>query len=342
MTGSLTVVGSISTVDHVCFKSRQAAVCVEMGKRVLVAIGGNAILKRGEKGSVDEQFRNVRSVCRNLVNIILDGYSVAITHGNGPQVGDIFLKNELARSLLPTMPLDVCVAQSQGMLGYMLQQVLSNELKSKGLDIQVVTVLTQVLVDKNDPAFKNPAKPIGQFYTAEEASRIRWERGWVMVDDSGRGFRRVVPSPNPIAIVESEVIRRLFREGVVMVACGGGGIPVVTGGGNEIEGVEAVVDKDYAAVVLAKVIDAKILLNLTDVEKVALNYGRPGQKDLDELTVTEAERFLAEGYFPPGSMGPKIESAIRFLESGGEKVLITSAERSSQALRGAAGTVIHM
>jgi len=311
-----------------------------MTERVLVALGGNAILKHKDKGTSEEQFENIRETCKNLMVLFKEGYRIAITHGNGPQVGDIILKNDLAQDTLPPMPTDVCGGESQGMIGYMLQQCMRNELKSAGLDIPVATVLTQTLVDKDDSDFKNPTKPIGPFYTAMEASNLREQKGWTIIDDSGRGYRRVVASPNPIALIENEAIKNLFDDGIVVIASGGGGIPVVADENGMLRGVEAVIDKDLAAAIFAKLIGAEILLILTDVEKVALNYGRPDQKDLDDMTIADARKYASEGQFAPGSMGPKVESAIRFIESGGDKAIIASIEGALDALQGRAGTTI--
>ncbi|HVC27155.1 MAG TPA: carbamate kinase [Nitrososphaerales archaeon] len=306
--------------------------------RILVALGGNAILRRDGKGTAEEQFENVRSACKHLVGMIRQGHAVTITHGNGPQVGDILLKDELARGTLPQMPLDVCGAESQGMLGYMIQQCLRNELREVGLDLQVATVLTETVVDADDPAFKNPTKPIGPFYKATEAIRLREERGWVLVNDSERGYRRVVPSPVPLAVVQGKVIRELVDLGVIVIAAGGGGIPVTSGG--ESKGVEAVIDKDLSAAVLAQVVEAEVLLILTDVENVYLDYDKPGQTQIREMTVRECREYLKRGQFAAGSMGPKIESAVRFLESGGDKVIITSLGMAEEAIAGRAGTSI--
>jgi carbamate kinase len=311
-----------------------------MRKKILVALGGNAILRHKEKGTAEEQFENVRRTCKSLVELILDDYQVAITHGNGPQVGDILLKNELSKKILPPMPLDVCGAESQGMIGYMLQQVMCNELKSAGLEFSVATVITQTLVDREDQAFKNPTKPIGPFYTAMEASQLKEENGWTVINDSGRGYRRVVPSPKPVVIVESGAIKELFNHGVIVIACGGGGIPVVRGDKGRLQRVEGVIDKDYTATTLATLIGAEILLIITDVENVSLDYGKRNQKNLDSMKIEEAKKYLTEGHFPPGSMGPKIESAIRFIESGGEKAVITSLKLTRKALEGNAGTNI--
>jgi len=295
-------------------------------------------LRLGETGSAEAQMGNIRRVCNDLAELVHAGYRIAITHGNGPQVGDIFLKNELARGVSPPMPLDVCGAQSQGMLGYMLQQSMQNALRARGLNLPVVTVVTQVLVDQRDPAFANPTKPIGPFYGEEQAARLGQERGWRLVADAGRGYRRVVPSPRPVKIVEGDSIQEIWRLGAIVIGCGGGGIPVIAGSDGELTGVEAVIDKDYCAALLGEKLGAEVLLILADVEKVSLNYRKPNQKDLDQVTVEEAKRFLAEGHFPPGSMGPKVEAAISFLESGGERVIVTSVERAGEALGGRAGT----
>jgi carbamate kinase len=311
-----------------------------MNEKVLVALGGNAILKHREQGTAEEQFDNVRTTCQNIAKLILKGYKIAITHGNGPQVGDILLRNDLSKNTLPPMPLDVCGAESQGMLGYMLQQSMYNALKSAGIHSPIATILTQTVVHMNDQAFQHPTKPIGPFYTAMEATKYGREKGWTIVNDGGRGYRRVVPSPNPISIVEEGSIKKLFNQGVVVIACGGGGIPVVAAEDGTFHGVEAVIDKDHCAAILAKAIGAEILLVLTDVKKVALNFGRPNQEDLDHMTVEEARKYSAEGHFLPGSMGPKIESAIDFLESGGKKTVITSLELAVDALEGRAGTTI--
>jgi carbamate kinase len=306
--------------------------------RILVALGGNAILQRAGKGTAEEQFDNVRKACRHLVGIIQQGHSIVITHGNGPQVGDILLKDELAKDTLPQMPLDVCGAESQGMIGYMIQQSLRNELRKVGLDLQVTTVLTETVVDANDPAFEHPTKPIGPFYDASEAAQMREKRGWYLVNDSGRGYRRTVPSPIPLSIVQGDMIRELMDIGAVVIAAGGGGIPVTSGG--ESRGVEAVIDKDLAAAVLAKVVNAKVLMILTDVPKVYLDYNKPGQRAIEKMTVQECRGLLEQGQFPAGSMGPKVESAVEFLESGGDSVIITSLEMAEDALAGKAGTRI--
>ncbi len=310
------------------------------GKAVVVALGGNAILRHRETGTAEEQFANVRKASRHIAEIAGEGYAVVITHGNGPQVGDILLRNEIAKDTLPPMPLDVCGAETQGMIGYLLQQSMQEALGEAGLDCPVATVLTRTLVDGDDPAFGNPEKPIGPFYTAMQARRLQEEQGWRMVQIPGQGYRRVVPSPRPVALVEEQAIFRLFSAGTVVIAAGGGGIPVVADSGGPLRGVEAVVDKDYTAALLARLVGAGDLLILTDVERVALNYGRPDQRDIDEMTVLEAREHLAAGQFPPGTMGPKIEAAVRFLDTGGGRVTIASLEQASRALAGLAGTRI--
>lgn len=310
--------------------------------KILVALGGNAILQHGEKGSAAEQMANVRKTCVELVRLIMKGHHIAITHGNGPQVGDILLKNEIAKNSLPPMPLDVCGAESQGMIGYMIQQSMYAELISAKLDRSVATLVTQAKIDINDPAFNDPSKPIGPFYTEVEASKLREENGWTVVNDSGRGYRRVVPSPNPIAIVEEPVIKQLFDAGAIVIAAGGGGVPVVRTreDGGDLLGVEAVIDKDHSAAILGLSLEAEILLILTDVEKVSVNFGRPDERKLDKMSVKECERYLAEGQFPAGSMGPKIEAAVRFVKGGGRMTIISSLEHAIEAIEGRAGTVV--
>jgi carbamate kinase len=306
--------------------------------RILVALGGNAILARENEGTAEEQFDNVRRACKHLACIIRHGHKIIITHGNGPQVGDILLRGELAKDKLPYMPLDVCVAESQGMIGYMIQQSLRNELRRIGLDLQVATILTETVIDVNDPAFKNPTKPIGSFCNASEAARLKKEKGWHLINEGERGYRRTVPSPIPLSIIQGQIVRELMDLGVIVIAAGGGGIPVTSG--NDSQGVEAVIDKDLCAAVLAKIVEADVLLILTDVEKVFLNYEKPNQRPVDRMTVQECRKFLEAGQFPSGNMGPKIESAVRFLESGGKRVIISSLEKAEEALAGRAGTTI--
>ena len=270
---------------------------VEKLGKVLVALGGNAILRHEENGTAEEQMQNVRKTCVRLVEIIRQGYDIAITHGNGPQVGDILLKNEMAKNVLPAMPLDVCGAESQGFIGYLLQQSMVNELHRNGLELPVATVVTQCLVDQNDPSFLHPSKPIGPFYTAMEASRLRQEKGWKVINDSGRGFRRVVPSPLPQEVIEGALLKQLFREGTVVIACGGGGVPVVKDSDGVIAGVEAVIDKDHASVLLAMLLTVDTLLILTDVEGAFINFGKEGQKFLQKLNPEQATGAYGTGTF---------------------------------------------
>jgi carbamate kinase len=308
--------------------------------RILVALGGNAILQHQEKGTFDEQLSNIRRACVHLVEIVESGNQIVITHGNGPQVGDILLKDEMAKDVLPPMPLDVCGAESQGMLGYMISRSLREELRRRGINSQVATILTETLVDLNDPAFNAPSKPIGPFYAESEASKLREEKGWTVVNDSDRGYRRVVPSPRPLSVVETSVISRLFDSGVIVIAAGGGGIPIVSLRDGSTRGVEAVIDKDLAAAVLATEIKADMLLILTDVENVFVDYGRPSARPLTRVTKSEIEGYLNDGQFAAGSMRPKVEAAIAFLNTGGKSAVITSLERASGAVELREGTVV--
>jgi len=305
---------------------------------IVVALGGNAILRPGQKGTAEDQFANVKATCERIARMVKQGYRVVVTHGNGPQVGNILIQNLHSQDLVPAMPLDVCGAKSQGLIGYMIQQSLRNELAKEGLNTPVVTVLTQVIVDENDPAFQNPTKPIGPFYTEEEAKRYAKERGETWKEDSGRGWRKVVPSPLPVEIVEKFSISALIREGAVVIAAGGGGIPVIQKG-NTLHGIEAVIDKDLASSKLARDIKADILMILTDVERVAINYRTPSEAYLTAITVDEAKKYMDEGQFGAGSMGPKVQAAIDFA-SCGKTSIIASLTRSLDALEGKTGTTI--
>jgi carbamate kinase len=309
--------------------------------KTLVSLGGNAILKHGQKGMAEEQEANVQSTAKHLAALLRKGERIAITHGNGPQVGNILLQNEIAKDKLPPMPLDVCGAESQGMIGYMLQRALRSELESERSKIPIATIVSQTLVDAEDRAFKNPTKPVGPFYSATEARQLQESKGWHMISDSGRGYRRVVPSPTPLDIVEKETIIRLFETGTVVISLGGGGVPVIREKNGRLRGVEAVLDKDRTAALLAKTLGVETLLILTDVEKVCINYGKPDQKALDRMTIQDCRKYLAEGQFPEGSMGPKIESAVSFLTgSPNGRVVIASLERAEEGLKGTAGTTI--
>ncbi len=310
-------------------------------KVTVIALGGNAILQPGQKGTFEEQMANVETTCRQLTQMVLSGqYKVVITHGNGPQVGNILLQNETAKDVAAPMPLYVCGAESQGLIGYMIQQSLHNLLQDAGKgDIPVATVVTQVVVDKNDPAFQNPSKPVGPFYSEEEAKRLAAEKGYHIKEDAGRGWRRVVPSPDPIEIFEKEAIRQLIAARSIVIASGGGGIPVVKDDG-KLQGVDAVIDKDLAGERLAVDVEAKIFLILTDVDQVKLNYKTPQEKGISRMTVAEAKRYRDEGHFAKGSMEPKVRAAIRFIEAGGERAIITSLNKAMDALAGNAGTTI--
>ena len=311
-----------------------------MAKVAVVAIGGNSLIKDKDHRTVPDQFESTREACVHIAGMIEQGWDVVITHGNGPQVGFILLRSEMASDVLHTVPLDSCGADTQGAIGYMIQQSLYNEFDKRGMKKRAATVVTQVVVGKDDPAFQNPSKPIGAFYGEEEAKRLGAERGWIVKDDAGRGWRRVVPSPIPLEIVERDAIKVLLDAGFVVIGVGGGGIPVVREEDGSLRGVEAVIDKDYASGLLASSIQADLLLISTAVDKVALNFGQPGQRWLDKMTLAEAERYLAEGHFAPGSMEPKIRASIKFLKEGGREALITSPENIERALAGETGTRI--
>jgi carbamate kinase len=305
----------------------------------VVALGGNAIIPLGGEGTIEEQRDLTNDSMKQVANLIASGRKVVLTHGNGPIVGNIVERNEAVKDRIPPMPLDVCGADSQGGIGYMIQQSLRNELEARGLDTQVVAIVSQVVVSREDPAFKNPTKPIGPFYTREEADGLAREKGWAMRNDADRGYRRVVPSPMPLEIIEADVISRLLAAGTVVIAAGGGGLPVVWEGGG-LTGVEAVIDKDGAAAVLARNAGAERLIILTDVEEVYVGFGGPDQKPLGKVSLSEIKKLHEAGEFPPGSMGPKIEAAIDFIESGGREVIISHARKLLEACKGKAGTHI--
>ena len=306
--------------------------------RLVVALGGNAILRRGEKGTAGEQFGHVQYAAASLTAILSEGHRIAITHGNGPQVGDILLANECAKDTLPRMPLDVCGAESQGMLGYMIQQSLENALRTAGIDRRVITIVTQTVVDRGDPAFSHPTKPIGPFYGETDARQLREKEGWTLHPVEGGLYRRVVPSPVPLRVVEESSIRTLVEEGFIVIAAGGGGIPVVQDGAGNLGGVEAVIDKDLTAERLARAIEADTLLILTDVEQVSLGFGTPDARPIRSASASEVRAWLREGHFPAGSMGPKMEACARFVEEGGGCAIVTSLGKAVDSLEGKAGT----
>ena len=310
-------------------------------KKIVIARGGNALQEAGKPATAEAQLEVVEKTAEYIADIIEAGYKVVVAHGNGPQVGRIVLQNEYAVPVTPAMPFDVCGAMSQGYIGYHIQQGLTKVLRSRGNKAEVATVVTQVLVDQNDPKFLNPSKPIGPFYTEEEAKAIAAEKGYVMKEDAGRGWRRVVASPVPVAIEELNAVKCLVDNGFITVTVGGGGIPVIRNEQGMLEGTAAVIDKDLASEKLAEDLDADALVILTAVEKVSINFKKPDQKDLETLSVDEAKQYIAEGHFAPGSMLPKIEAAVKFVESKPGRVsIITSLDKAVEALEGKAGTTV--
>ena len=306
----------------------------------VVAVGGNALIKDKDRQTVQDQYNCVQDTMTHIVDMIENGWDVVITHGNGPQVGFRLRRSELAKEVLHEVPLDYCGADTQGSIGYMLQMALHNEFKRRGLNKVAATIVTQAIVDKHDPAFEHPTKPIGSFMEEREAKSRRANDGWTVVEDAGRGWRRVVPSPRPISIVEAEAIHNLIKAGFTVIGVGGGGIPVIERDDGTLTGIEAVIDKDFGSSLLAKLIGADLFVISTAVEKVALNFNTPEQKWLDQMTVSEAKQYISEGHFASGSMLPKIQASIQFLENGGKKALITDPEHISDALEGKTGTWI--
>lgn len=306
----------------------------------MIALGGNALLQHGQSGTFDEQYGNVKTTVANIADLVERGYKVVLTHGNGPQVGATLLRHEAAKAIVPPFPLDACGAETQGFIGYMMQQALRNELKSRGIDKYVVSIITRVIVDKHDMAFRNPTKPIGPFYSKEEVARLTEQKPDLIIrEDAGRGYRRVVPSPDPKIIAERFAIRALVDNGFIVVACGGGGIPIIEEE-NHATGVEAVIDKDLAGQRLATLIGAHMFVMLTDVEGAYIDYGTPKQELLTETTTGRLRNYLEEGQFKEGSMAPKVEAAIRFVESGGDHAIIAKLGGLTQALDGKSGTHI--
>jgi carbamate kinase len=312
-----------------------------VNRLAVIALGGNSLIKDKDRISVEDQLEVIRASCKPIAALTKKGYDIVIAHGNGPQVGFNLLRSEAAREQVPPQPLDVAVAETQGSIGYMIQQAMKNEYNRKGINRDVVTVITQVKVAADDAAFKKPQKPIGPFYGREQAEKLMWEKGWKMVEDAGRGYRRVVPSPRPVEIVEYQAIRALVEKGFTVISCGGGGIPVISEDGETLAGCAAVIDKDWAAGLLAGLLNADLFVISTAVSKVSLNFCQPNQVDLDSISLDEARYYLEQGHFADGSMGPKIGAAISFLENGGGEVVITSPELIEQAVLGDAGTHIY-
>ena len=311
-----------------------------MKKLIVIAIGGNSLITDPQHMEVYDQYKAAGETSEHIAGVVQEGYRVVITHGNGPQVGFILLRSEMARQVLHEVPLDSCGADTQGAIGYQIAQTLDNGLRRRGIDRQVVAVVTQVVVDSNDPGFREPSKPIGPFYSEESARSHSEGEGWAMVEDAGRGWRRVVASPEPLEIIEETAIRYLLEQDIIVVAAGGGGIPVMRKEDGCLEGALAVIDKDLTSCLLAKNLGAEKLIMSTAVDKVAVNFGKPDQQDIDRMTVAEAQQYTDEGHFAPGSMLPKIRAAIDFLEHGGKKVIITQPHLLEQAIRGRTGTHI--
>lgn len=308
-------------------------------KRLLIALGGNAILQAGQLGTIQEQLANVEATARKLAKLVASWYEVVITHGNGPQVGNILIQNERAKKEVPAMPLDICGAQSQGLIGNLMEQVLSNEFKQMGKSTEIAALLTQVVVDRADPAFKHPTKPIGPWLSPGE-KQVAEKEGGHWIEDPEKGWRRVVASPMPLRIVNKGSIEALIRQGVVVIACGGGGVPVIQDKQGNLKGVEAVIDKDLASQCLALDIEADIFLILTDVPAVYLNFGTESQEPIERIQAGAMRKLLEQKTFPAGTIGPKVEAAVRFVEMGGEKAVIAGLEQAEDALKGKTGTTI--
>jgi len=310
----------------------------EPSKLAVVAFGGNALLTPTDRGTQEEQVARAKQAARWLTEIIRQGYRLVIVHGNGPQVGNILIQAEEASTKIPPQTLDVAVAQTEGSIGFLLQQAMRNRLAASGMPGEVATILTEVEVDPNDPAFKKPTKPIGPFFTRYRAETLARDFGWTVKEDSGRGWRKVVPSPRPLRILNLRSIETLVGDSEVVIAAGGGGIPVVQGRDGQWRGIEAVIDKDYASALLAAALEADLFIILTGVPQVAVDFGKPSERGLSTLSVSEAEGYLAQGQFPAGSMGPKIEAAILFVRARGGEVLITDIDHLREGLDGTAGT----
>ncbi len=309
-------------------------------KIALIAFGGNAILPSNQRGLQSEQTINAQKAARLMIHIVKKGYDLIIVHGNGPQVGNLLIQMEESITKIPPFSLEVCDAMTEGSMGYMLEKALTNELRKNSVDKEVATLITQVVVDREDAAFDNPSKPIGPFYSKYSATVLKREKKWRMIEDAGRGYRKVVPSPKPIDVVPKYIIRDLVHAGKIVIAAGGGGIPVIINGNGLFQGVEAVIDKDYTASLIAREAKAELFIILTNVPQVYLDFDKPEKKPLSEITVDEAQEYLAQGQFPPGSMGPKIEAAVDYIQNGGERALITSAGHLKASLINRSGTRI--
>ena len=311
-------------------------------KLAVLAFGGNAFTGNNGYDSYEDQLQRTKNMCKEMVKLVKLNYKIIVTHGNGPQIGNLLIQQESASEIVPAMPIDVCGAMTQGQIGYMIVQTLRNYLIKNNIERPIASIVTQVVVDEKDDAFKNPTKFIGPYFNKKTADLLAFERKWKMRKDSNRGYRRIVPSPKPVDIIEKKEIAEMLKRNFIVVACGGGGIPVIRKKNGELRGVGAVIDKDLVSEKLATLTKAKTLIIVSPVEQVALNFGTSKQKNITKMTVKEAKGYLEEGHFPPGSMGPKIQAAIKFLEEGGERVLITSAKSTVKALKNKGGTeIIH-
>jgi carbamate kinase len=309
-------------------------------KIALIAFGGNAILPETQRGLQSEQINNAQKAARLMIHVVKKGYDLILVHGNGPQVGNLLIQMEESITKVPPFSLEICDAMTEGSMGFMLEKAIINELRKNSVDKDVATLITQVVVDREDQAFENPTKPVGPFYTKYRAQMLRREKKWTMIEDSGRGYRKVVPSPRPIDVIPKRIIRDLVHSGKIVIALGGGGVPVIINGRGLFQGVEAVIDKDYAASLVAREVKADLFIILTNVDRVYLNYDTPDEEPIGVMAVKQAEEYLSQGQFPPGSMGPKIKAAIEYIKGGGKEVLITSANQLKASLINRSGTKI--
>ena len=309
-------------------------------KIAIIAFGGNAILPKTQRGLQNEQMKNAQKAAKLMAHVVKKGYELIIVHGNGPQVGNLLIQMEESITKIPPFSLEICDAMTEGSMGYMLERALINELRKNSIDKEVVTLITQVIVDRDDPAFSNPTKPIGPFYSKYRAQMIVREKKCKIIEDAGRGYRRVVPSPKPIDVVPKWAIRDLVHSGKIVIAAGGGGIPIIINGNGLFQGVEAVIDKDYAASLIAQEVKVDLFIILTNVDRIYLDFGKSNQKAIPVMSVNQAQNYLDQGHFPPGSMGPKVKAAIEYIQGGGKEVLITSANNLKAALINRSGTII--